>query len=184
MKYYAIIVAGGKGARMKSKVPKQFLLLNGIPVLMHSIEKFFEAIPKIELIVVLPEDEMERWKALCRKHSFTIAHKTVAGGKMRFNSVKNGLEEVTDEGIVAVHDGVRPLASVDLIRKCFAEAKKKGNAVPVIAVLDSLRIRKGSKSEIIDRNAVAAIQTPQCFSTNILKKAYSLKMKKDVPAAL
>jgi 2-C-methyl-D-erythritol 4-phosphate cytidylyltransferase len=174
MKYYAIIVAGGKGTRMKSSVPKQFMLLAGKPVLMYSIESFFKAIPEIEIIVVLPEKEILSWKKLCKKYSFRIPFKVVEGGKTRFHSVKNGLNEIKDKGIVAVHDGVRPLASVPLIKDCFKEAKKNGNAVPAIAVNESLRKIKGKRNRIADRNSIVVIQTPQCFHAAILKQAYDV----------
>jgi len=177
MKHYAIIVAGGKGMRMKSAVPKQFMLLAGKPVLMYSIENFFKAIPKMEIIVVLPAKEMATWAKLCNKYSFTIPHKAVQGGKTRFHSVKNGLNEITEDGVVAVHDGVRPLASVHLIKECFKEAIKKGNAVPCLPLNESLRKIKGKRNKVTDRNSIVAIQTPQCFESKILKKAYEVKYK-------
>jgi 2-C-methyl-D-erythritol 4-phosphate cytidylyltransferase len=179
MKYYAIIVAGGKGSRMKSAVPKQFLLLAGKPILMYSIENFFKAIPAIEIIVVLPKEEMDRWKKLCRSFSFKISHKTVEGGETRFHSVKNGLKEMKANGIVAIHDGVRPLTSVSLIKRCFVKAQKIGNAVPNVSINESLRKIKGKKNKIVDRNAIVAIQTPQCFRVKTLMEAYKAKYSED-----
>src|SRR6185369_14703670 len=124
MKHYAVIVAGGSGNRMNSEVPKQFMPLGGFPVLMHTINRFAEADPEAEIIVVIPETEIDRWNKLRDEYSFNIKHQVVDGGSTRFHSVKNGLKAVKEKSIVAVHDGARPFASKDLIQRCFAEAEK------------------------------------------------------------
>ncbi len=175
MNHYALIAAGGSGMRMQSPVPKQFLLLNGKPVLMHTIEKFIAADSQIKIIVVLPDVEIAEWKKLCTSFSFTVAHLIVAGGASRFQSVKNGLEMIEDENsIVAIHDGVRPLATVELIRKCFIESANSGNAVPVIPLKESLRKKENENSVAVDRNNFHSVQTPQCFLAAEIKRAYSI----------
>ncbi len=173
MKKYVIIVAGGSGNRMNAGVPKQFLLLSGRPVLMHTIQRFFEADPSANSIVALPQNEISTWKELCAQHSFTISHQIAEGGETRFHSVKNALTMVKEKSIVAIHDGVRPFVSVDLINRSFSEAEKFGNAVPAVPVNDSLRKVEGEHNEIADRSSFVTIQTPQCFGSEILKEAYT-----------
>ena len=177
MKYFAIIVAGGQGTRMKSKVPKQFMLLDGTPILMHCIGKFHNASSKAVIIAVLPKKEFSRWYKLCEKHLFKIPHQVVEGGKTRFQSVKNGLASIQEEGIVAVHDGARPLVSVDLIKHCYTKAVENGSAVPYVPLNESLRKLKGTKNKIVDRSSIVVIQTPQCFDVKTLKKAYKAKYR-------
>jgi 2-C-methyl-D-erythritol 4-phosphate cytidylyltransferase len=177
MKYYAIIVAAGKGTRMKSKVPKQFLLLAGKPLLMHSIENFYKEIPGIKIIVVLPANAILYWKKLRQEYSFFIPHVVVAGGKSRFNSVKNGLELIKRDGLVAVHDGVRPLASQTVIRRTFKTAKRFGAAIPVLKIKDSVRMLEGIKNKSVQRNSIVLVQTPQCFRTMLLKRAYEQEFR-------
>lgn len=179
MQLHVIIVAGGSGSRMKADVPKQFLILKGKPVLMHTIERFFEYKPEVHCIVVLPQEHIERWSELCNEHSFSLPHQVIAGGKERFFSVLNGLSAVHDsaEALVAVHDGVRPLVSVETIRSCVNKAKISGCAIPVCASKDSVRMVEGHKSEIVDRNKIRLVQTPQIFLCNQLKKAYSTRFQ-------
>lgn len=172
MKKYCIIVAGGSGKRMKSAVPKQFLLLDGRPVLMHSIERFHSFDNTIEIILVLPTDSVMLWKDLVREHSFEIRHEVVCGGEQRYFSVKEGLAKIKDEGLVAVHDGVRPLVSHDTIWRCFADAEEYGTAVPFIEPADSVRLLAGEESRPVPRGDVRLIQTPQVFRSNIILKAY------------
>ena len=172
MEKYAIIVAGGSGTRMKTEVPKQFLLLKGKPVLFHTIEKFNKLSASVKIILALPSNQISHWKNLCKKYKFNIEHKIVSGGKERFFSVKNGLKQVTEKSIVAVHDGVRPLVKTETIQKCFASAEKKGNAIPVISVNESLRKKKGNKNFSVNRKEFFIVQTPQCFRSEILKTAY------------
>ncbi len=172
-----IIVAAGKGSRMGSDTPKQFLLLGGKPVLMHSIEAFHQFDPVISIILVLPEDQLQEWQNLQEIHQFNIDHQVVTGGATRFQSVVNGLAVLPDEGIVAIHDGVRPLIKPSTIARLFAAAEKKDNAVPYTLPADSIRIEKKDTSVIIDRNSIRMIQTPQVFHTLLIKAAYRQKEK-------
>ncbi|MCO6499369.1 MAG: 2-C-methyl-D-erythritol 4-phosphate cytidylyltransferase [Vicingus serpentipes] len=171
---YAIIVAGGKGERMGANVPKQFLNLKGKPVLMHTIEKFKTAFPDIQIILALPNNQMDYWEVLCKDHSFDVSHKVVTGGEARFYSVKNALTFVQEEGVVAVHDGVRPLVSEATIKKCFEIALEKGNAIPVVDVVDSLRFvsKQDGENKAVPRSCYKIVQTPQCFQSALLLKAY------------
>jgi 2-C-methyl-D-erythritol 4-phosphate cytidylyltransferase len=174
MKKFALIVAGGSGSRMNSKVPKQFLLLKQKPVLMHTLERFAAYDSSIEIILVLPSSQFEYWEELCFQYDFRILHRLVAGGSVRFESVRNGLSIITDEGLVAIHDGVRPLVSFETIDWCFKVAEEKGNALPVMPVIESIRIVEGDKSYPVDREKYVAVQTPQVFHVSEIKKAYSL----------
>jgi 2-C-methyl-D-erythritol 4-phosphate cytidylyltransferase len=169
----AIIVAGGIGTRMGSGTPKQFLLLQDEPILMHTI-RLFQSIPSIsEIIVVLPEPHIAEWVDLCKKHLFTVKHSVVAGGETRFQSVSNGLAQVTDNNaMIAIHDGVRPLVSIDVIENCFTAAALYGNAIPAIKPVESVRIMDNSNSYPIDREKVILVQTPQVFKATIIKKCY------------
>ncbi|MCX6290557.1 MAG: 2-C-methyl-D-erythritol 4-phosphate cytidylyltransferase [Bacteroidetes bacterium] len=172
MKHYAIIVAGGTGTRMKSGTPKQFILLGGKPLLMHTIQQFYKANSSIEIIIVLPGNEIPAWNELCKKNSFSIAHEIVAGGSSRFQSVKNGLALIKEKSIVAVHDGARPFVSEQLINDCYSAAEKNGNAVPAIRLNESIRKIQGDKNENADRNSFVIVQTPQCFDSDNLREAY------------
>lgn len=172
MKRYCIIVAGGSGVRMGSELPKQLIELNGKPVLMHTIEKFHRFDATIQLIAALPKSQQELWKELCSKHGFAISHKTVNGGITRFHSVKNALAEVGNEGLVAVHDGVRPLVSNATIKRCFDAAMLYGAAIPVIPLSDSVREVTEIASRAIDRSKLRLVQTPQVFQADLLQKAY------------
>lgn len=172
-KDYAIIVAGGSGIRMKTVVPKQFINLNGKPVLMHSIQAFHLAYPEMEIIVVLPENQREFWNELCVNHKFGIAHQLINGGDTRFQSVKNGLSLVHNEnGVVAIHDGVRPLVSLSTIKAAVEMAREKGSGVPASKVKESIRSLKGVESSAEDRDRYMLVQTPQCFKSSLIKKAY------------
>lgn len=177
MKRTIIIVAGGKGLRMESEIPKQFLELNGKPVLMHTIEAFFLFDEEIKLILVLPKGQFSFWDELCQKHHFTIPHQKVAGGSTRFESVKNGLEQAPDTGLIGVHDGVRPFIRPETITRIYNEAAKHGNAIPVIAPSESIRIVTENSNQIIDRASVRLIQTPQVFEAKALKEAYKIQYK-------
>ena len=172
MKLYALIVAGGTGERMKSEIPKQFLEIAGKPILMHTIEKFRTFDGSIEIITVLPENQLRFWSELQKKYSFTVPHTLVKGGKTRFNSVRNGLGFIYEPGLVAIHDGVRPFVSIETIKRCFDTAEKLGNAVPVISPSDSLRITTENGSEPVDRTKIKLIQTPQVFRTELIRYAY------------
>lgn len=172
MKNYVVIVAGGTGKRMGAEIPKQFLELGGRPVLMHTIERFRDFDPSAELITVLPEDQIRFWCELQEKYAFNIVQTMVKGGATRFQSVKNGLEFVDDDGLVAIHDGVRPFVSAETIKRCFETAASLGNAIPVIQSSDSMRILKGNESAMINRQNVRLVQTPQVFRCGLLKEAY------------
>lgn len=172
MKHYAIIVAGGTGQRMKSSVPKQFLSINNEIILMMSINSFYRFDPSIEIIVALPKDQISTWKKLCIKHNFTVKHSIVTGGKTRYHSVKNALTKINAEGIVAIHDGVRPLVSVETIEQVFEKASLSENAVPYIDLVDSIRYVDSETNHPVDREKYKLIQTPQVFKSDLIKKAY------------
>ncbi|MDD2631463.1 MAG: 2-C-methyl-D-erythritol 4-phosphate cytidylyltransferase [Bacteroidales bacterium] len=176
---YAIIVAGGSGARMGYVVPKQFLLLAGKPLLMHTLIRFREAISELQLIVVLPFDHIETWQRLCSEHRFSIPHQMVAGGRERFFSVRNGLEKITAAGWVAVHDGVRPLVSAKLIQMAFEAAARDGSAIPVITPTESLRQITGNGSHSVNRTEHRLVQTPQVFDAQRLAEAYRQPFRTD-----
>jgi 2-C-methyl-D-erythritol 4-phosphate cytidylyltransferase len=172
MKTYALILAGGKGLRMGADLPKQFLPLAGKPVLMHALEAFYQADPSTELILVLPKEHQAFWAELCAKHAFTLEHSIATGGTVRFDSVRNGLELVAEDSLVAVHDGVRPLVKPALITKCFEAALEKGAVIPVFELTESIRRIEGDRSYAEDRSRFRSVQTPQTFRSAILKKAY------------
>jgi 2-C-methyl-D-erythritol 4-phosphate cytidylyltransferase len=172
MKLYAVIVAGGSGKRMGAEMPKQYLELAGKPVLMHTLERFKEFDDSIELITVLPENQLRFWDELQKKYSFEVPHTIVKGGKARFYSVKNGLKFVDAPGLVAIHDGVRPFVSIDTIKRCFETAEKAGNAIPVISPSDTLRMVTDNGSVPLNRLFVKQVQTPQVFSADLIKRAY------------
>jgi 2-C-methyl-D-erythritol 4-phosphate cytidylyltransferase len=172
MDLYVVIVAGGSGKRMGAEIPKQFLELAGRPVLMHTIERFKSFNHLIEIITVLPENQLRFWIDLQKKHSFTVPHTLVKGGSNRFFSVRNGLKFVNIPGLVAIHDGVRPFVSIDTIKRCFDTAEKLGNAIPTISPSESLRILTEQGSLPVNRMHVKQIQTPQVFNAGLIKKAY------------
>jgi 2-C-methyl-D-erythritol 4-phosphate cytidylyltransferase len=170
---YVIIVAGGSGSRMLSAVPKQFLLLNDLPVLMHTINAFYHCQTKPQIIVVLPIDSHDYWNKLCRVHRFETPHQLISGGETRFHSVKNGLALIEDDNaIVAVHDAVRPLISYEIIDESFECATQYGNAIVAIKSRDSVRQIKNNRSVSLIRDEIYLIQTPQTFQSSQLKEAY------------
>lgn len=172
MERHVIIVAGGKGKRFQSEIPKQFIKLLDECVVMHSIRAFYDCIPEINVVLALPEQYFELWQQLCDDCNFSVPYTLSKGGETRFQSVKNALEYVDGEGLIAVHDGVRPVVSSKLILNAFSEAEKYGNAIPAISVNDSVRIFEYGNYIIADRERLKLIQTPQCFKSPILKKAY------------
>lgn len=172
MKKFVIIVAGGSGSRMGTEIPKQFLELCGKPVLMHTIQVFHDFDPESKIILVLPEDQQQFWKGLCLKHSFPLVHQIVSGGKTRFHSVKNGLSQISEEGIVFIHDGVRPLVSKETLNRCFETARKCGNAIPVLPVNESLRKQEGDQNISVDRSKYFSVQTPQTFRSEQILEAF------------
>jgi 2-C-methyl-D-erythritol 4-phosphate cytidylyltransferase len=168
----AIIVAGGKGERMNADIPKQFLEMQGMPILMHTLTVFQQFDPVISLILVLPVHQIEFWNELCKKHNFAIKHQIVAGGSTRFESVRNGLKVVDSPALVAVHDGVRPLVSVETIARCFDLAAEYRAVIPVVDSVDSIRQVTENGNQSVDRNLFKLVQTPQVFDAALLKKAY------------
>jgi len=171
MKRYALIVGAGRGTRMGGEVPKQFLVLHGRALIWYSIRAFTRAYPDIEIILVLPEDQLSRAEAL-RSDFSTHKFQATAGGETRFDSVRRGLEQVNEESMIFVHDAVRSMVSVQLIRSCGSVAEEKGNAVPAVAPNDSLRLIDGETNKPIERERVRIVQTPQVFPAAILKKAF------------
>lgn len=169
MKKIALIVAAGKGERMNADIPKQFLLLNDFPILMHTLNAFADLDKRI---LVLPKSQIENWKALCKDYNFELKHILVAGGINRFSSVKNGLRKVDDGSIVAIHDGVRPLISKNLTNKLIDTTKKGIGVVPVVPIKDSLRKVEGDNSKAVSRSSLYKVQTPQCFFASTIKDAY------------
>lgn len=172
MKKYVIIVAGGSGVRMKSAVPKQFIELKGKPVLMRTMERFAESLPDVKLIIVLGKQLHADWKTLCAQHKFTIEHELTDGGETRYHSVKNGLSLVPDACLVGIHDAARPLVSAKTILETYQMAEKWGNATPSIPVTDSLRSVRGKENTAVDRDHYCIVQTPQCFHSDLIKKAF------------
>lgn len=180
MKKYAIIVAGGSGQRMQSAVPKQFLLLQGKPVLYHTLIAFSQADTSTEIILVLPADQFDYWKSLIAELP-PIPHRLVAGGNSRFQSSQNAIQTLSEEGMVAIHDGVRPLIEPELITSSFQLATEKGNAVLAVASKDSVRFYSPEKGsfEHLNREAIRLIQTPQIFSVKDLKEAFMQEYSDD-----
>ena len=170
---YVIIVAGGKGLRMGSDIPKQFLPIGGKPVLMRTLERFREYSPTLQIILVLPKAQQEYWKELCEKHNFKVTYQLADGGETRFHSVQHGLALIPDdaEGVVGVHDGVRPFPSIDVISDCYETARTAKAVIPVIPVVETVRHLKGEVSETVPRNDYRLVQTPQTFDIQLLKAA-------------
>lgn len=170
---YAIIVAGGKGLRMGADLPKQFLPVGGKPVLMRTLEAFYAYNPAMRIVLVLPCDQQDYWQKLCREHGFSLPHMVADGGETRFHSVRNGLRLVEAPGWVAVHDGVRPFVSQEVIARCFRLAAEKRAVVPVVPVVETLRQIEGDSSRTVSRDAYRLVQTPQVFDSVLLKEAYA-----------
>jgi len=192
---YIIIVAGGKGLRMGGDTPKQFLPIGGLPVLMRTILRFREALPEVNVILVLPKAQQDYWKELCQQHQFNVGYQLADGGQTRFHSVQNGLALIPDdaEGVVGVHDGVRPFVAVETILRCYEEARNSKAVVPVIPVVETLRKinvenRAVANSQLstlnsqlptpnshpsytVPRDEYRLVQTPQCFDIQLLKAA-------------
>lgn len=172
MKKYVLIVAGGKGLRMDSDLPKQFIPVGGKPLLMHTLNAFYQWDAGVELLLVLPASHQAYWRMLCAELDFKPAHQVITGGDTRFHSVLNGLSEIKEPGLIAVHDGVRPFVHADVISACFAQAAISGAAIPVVSLVDSIRKKEGEDSFPVDRSQYCAVQTPQVFVTDLLQAAY------------
>ncbi len=178
---YLLVMAGGSGTRMGSSIPKQFLELGGKAILQLSIEKFLAAEPGIKVVTVLPDSYIEPWRTYCAEHNFLCHQRVARGGFTRFHSVKNGLAKIPDGAVVAVHDGVRPLLSVQMIRDMFSMAETVPGVVPVVPCVDTMKaLRKDPGTGMlvpldgmsIDRSVLYAAQTPQIFHSEVLREAY------------
>ncbi len=167
-----IIVAGGSGTRMKSDVPKQFIELNNKPILLHTLQKFTDAFSDIKIVLVIASDYKQAWEKICNKYQFNYPVQLAEGGETRFHSVKNGLAAVPENCIVGVHDAARPLVSIKTIVDAYKLAEEKGNASPCISLNESIREVKEGANKSVDRNNYFIIQTPQCFQSSLLKKAF------------
>lgn len=169
---YAIIVAGGTGKRMKSDLPKQFLEIGSLPVLMHTVKAFYEYSNLLKIILVLPGNDFETWRQLCKKHQFQIPVQLQSGGKTRFQSVKRGLEKLPEKGLVAIHDGVRPLIDKAIIAASFNLALIHKSAIAAVRLKESIRMTDQDSTIAMDRSQFRLIQTPQTFDISLIKKAY------------
>ncbi|MDF2190019.1 2-C-methyl-D-erythritol 4-phosphate cytidylyltransferase [Paraflavitalea sp. CAU 1676] len=172
MKKYAVIVAGGSGMRMGTVVPKQFLPLQGKPVLWYTLTAFLDSFPDLEIILVLPEAHLQTGQEILRSTYAPDRIWMTVGGETRFHSVRNGLSHIHQHSIVFIHDGVRCLLTPQLIRRCYQMAQERGNAIPAISAVDSIRILTYDGNEFIDRSKVRIIQTPQTFYSDIVKAAF------------
>lgn len=171
-KKFAVIVAGGKGVRMGSALPKQFLPLLDKPMLHYSISAFVNAFPDIELVLVLPHHQLSYGQIVLQSFPEGLDITIIAGGETRFHSVQNGLQVVEDNSIVFVHDGARPLISADLVQRCYTQALEKGSAIPAIPVAESMRIQENEHSKPVNRDHLRIIQTPQTFRSDIILPAF------------
>lgn len=179
---YIIIVAGGKGLRMGSDVPKQFLPVKGMPVLMRTISRFHECNPSMQIILVLPHHQQQYWHDLCSQYAFGIAHTVVDGGDTRFASSRNGLDAIPDDatGTVGIHDGVRPFVAAEVISRCYDAARTHGAAIPVMPVTDTLRrIDSASTGHNVLRTDYRIVQTPQVFDIALLKRAFTQPFREE-----
>lgn len=172
MKRYVVIVAGGQGVRMGADRPKQFLEIGGKPILRHTIERFLAFAPSFEVIVVLPSAQKEWWRDYCRQSGFLERYSIVSGGITRFHSVQNALQYVGGQGLVAVHDGVRPLVSRALLERIFTAAEEAPAVIPAVPVVESVRRVEENTSVPVNRDGLVLVQTPQVFAADVLKKAY------------
>lgn len=172
MKKYILIVAGGKGLRMGGDIPKQFLPVGGKPILMRTIETFYQYDSSIEIILVLPVEQQVYWQSLCKEYAFSISHHIANGGETRFHSVNNGLKLLGQEGLIGIHDGVRPFVSHEVINRCFTKAIQEQAVIPVIGVVETIRHLSAKGSLTVNRDEYKLVQTPQVFSTSLIKKAY------------
>jgi 2-C-methyl-D-erythritol 4-phosphate cytidylyltransferase len=173
MSFSIIITAGGIGRRMNSTVPKQFIEVNGLPILMHTIKRFYDYDSSCEIILTLPEDWLIYWSEMRIKYNFQIPHHVVSGGVERYDSIKNALDHCHTE-IIGVHDGVRPLVSMETIHRCLELVKKEGAVIPVLGLKESIRKMEGEFSIALERKEYFTVQTPQFFTFDILNKAYHL----------
>ncbi|MGD9328293.1 MAG: 2-C-methyl-D-erythritol 4-phosphate cytidylyltransferase [Cyclobacteriaceae bacterium] len=174
MKQFAVIVAGGSGSRMNTEVPKQYLPVNGLPVLMHTINAFHNYSQALDIIVVLPPKDIELWEELCEKYEFNLPVKIAPGGETRFQSVRNGLARIDSDGIVAIHDGVRPLVNKEIIAASYEIAALHGSAIAAVRLKESIRVTDKDQTKMADRSKYRIIQTPQTFQVSLIKDAYEI----------
>ena len=178
--FSVIIVAGGKGLRVGGDIPKQFQPIGGKPMLMRTIEAFYNFDYRMRIVVVLPEQFRDFWSELCEKHKFDITHTIVNGGETRFHSVKNGLSEISEDEIVGIHDAARPFVSKEVIGRCYREAFDfRCGIIPVIEEKNSVRILTGYESKPFDRDRIRLVQTPQVFPADLLKNAYETPYREE-----
>jgi len=173
-----IIVAGGSGSRMKSDTPKQFIEINGKPILQYTLDRFFNWNPNIDLVLVLPKNGIDTWKDIINKNGYSLNYRICAGGTERFDSVKNGLGHLEND-LIMIHDGVRPFVSDATLNRCLVAVKKSGTAIPVVPVVESMRKITTDGSQPVDRNSLKIVQTPQCFKNDWIKKAYQQSFSAD-----
>jgi 2-C-methyl-D-erythritol 4-phosphate cytidylyltransferase len=178
MKETVIIVAGGSGSRMQSQLPKQFIEINGEPILMHTIRRFYEYNSKIDIRLVLPESQIKFWLQILPHYNFNIPCKIYKGGATRFQSVKNALVNIDKNSLVAIHDGVRPFVSLETIKNSFATASKKGSAIPVVDVVETVRQIESGRSKTVNRDNFKLVQTPQTFNADVILSAYNQEFQK------
>ncbi|MDE0560164.1 2-C-methyl-D-erythritol 4-phosphate cytidylyltransferase [Algoriphagus sp. NF] len=176
MQKAAVLVAGGRGTRMGAPISKQYLPIAGLPILMHTLSVFHQVDSAIELILVIPKDDFAYWKELCLKFQFRIPHQLIAGGNSRFQSVKNGISAISfEEGLVAIHDGVRPFVNESVIQESFDKAAETGSAVAVVALKDSIRkLTDDGKNFYQERQYFRLVQTPQTFDLKRIRKAFQV----------
>ncbi len=179
MKKVMIIVAGGSGSRMQSDIPKQFIELNRLPILMHTLNRFHDYDSEMKLILVLPKKQIDYWNKLCLKHQFALDFDVAFGGNTRFESVKNGLAKIQDNCLVGIHDGVRPFVSDATLNSCFFVAQLHGSAIPVTDSIESIRKLTNEGSESVDRQEYKMVQTPQVFHFSKLKDCYDQPYQED-----
>ncbi len=172
---HALIVAGGKGTRIKSDVPKQFIEVNGKPVILHTLQAFYRYSHSLSIVLVLPEDDFGQWEEIAKRHRFTKPVILQKGGETRYQSVKNGLDRIDGQGLVAIHDGVRPLVSEDIIGASFRLAAIHRIAVAAVRLKESIRITDQDRTKAMDRSRFRLVQTPQTFDLELIKKAYQIK---------
>ena len=174
MKQFSVIVAGGSGSRMNTEVPKQYLPINGLPVLMHTINAFHNYSQALDIIVVLPPKDIELWEELCEKYEFNLPVRIAPGGETRFQSVRNGLARIDSDGIVAIHDGVRPLVNKEIIAASYEIAALHGSAIAAVRLKESIRVTDKDQTKMADRSKYRIIQTPQTFQVSLIKGAYQI----------
>ena len=179
MDKYCIVVAGGKGVRMGADVPKQFIPLQGMPILMRTIYRLHQSVPEAKFVLVLPREHIVLWEELVRRYSFDVPVRIAYGGDTRFQSVKNALSLIEDEeALVAVHDGVRPFVDETVVKMCFEVAENEGTAIPAISSVESVRIKNSCGATVpFNRDKIYLVQTPQTFRLKLLRKAYQQKFQ-------